>query len=61
MNQHEPGSIVVGVDVGEPKNGFHAVALRDEQYCEKLSTPIAKEVAAWCQRLKVSVVGIDAP
>jgi len=61
MKQHAPGSIVVGVDVGGPKKGFHAVALRDEQYCEKFSTPIAKEVAAWCRKLKASVVGIDAP
>lgn len=61
MNQHEPGSIVVGVDVGGPKKGFHAVAIQDGQYREKLSTLIAEEVAAWCRRLKASVVGIDAP
>lgn len=61
MNQHELGSIVVGVDVGGPKKGFHAVALQDGQYREKLSTLIAEEVAAWCRRLKSSVVGIDAP
>jgi predicted nuclease with RNAse H fold len=61
MNQHKPGSIVVGVDVGGPKKGFHAVALQDGQYCDKLATLIAEEVAAWCRRLKASVVGIDAP
>lgn len=49
------------MDVGEPKKGFHAVALQDGQYREKHSTLIAQEVAAWCRRLKVSVVGIDAP
>ncbi|MDH4237263.1 MAG: hypothetical protein OEV17_08475 [Nitrospira sp.] len=38
MNQHEPGSIVVGVDVGGPKQGFHAVALQGGQYREQLST-----------------------
>jgi hypothetical protein len=32
MNQHKTGSIVVGVDVGGPKNGFHAVALHDGSY-----------------------------
>jgi len=31
MKQHEPGSIVVGVDVGGPTKGFHAVALQDGQ------------------------------
>ena len=29
MNHHEPGSIVVGVDVGGLKKGFHAVAFQD--------------------------------
>jgi hypothetical protein len=38
MNRQEPGSIVVGVDVGGPKKGFHAVALRDGQCREPLST-----------------------
>jgi len=61
MNQRELGSTVVGVDVGGPKKGFHAVALQGGQYREQLSTLIAEEVAAWCRRLKVSVVGIDAP
>lgn len=35
MNQHKPGSIVVGVDVGGPNKGFHAVALRDGHYGEQ--------------------------
>lgn len=61
MNQHKPGSIVVGVDVGGPQKGFHAVALQDGHYREQLSTPIAEEVAAWCRRLTASAVGIDAP
>jgi len=49
------------VDVGWPKKGFHAVALQDGQYREQRSTLMAEEVAAWCRRLKVSAVGIDAP
>lgn len=61
MNQRELGSTVVGVDVGGPKKGFHAVALQGGQYREQLYTLIAAEIAAWCRRLKVSVVGIDAP
>jgi predicted nuclease with RNAse H fold len=61
MNQHEPGSIVVGVDVGGPKKGFHAVALQDGQYRARLSTLMAEEVADWCRRLKASAIGIDAP
>jgi predicted nuclease with RNAse H fold len=61
MSHRDSGSIVVGVDVGGPKKGFHAVALQDGQYCEKLSTLIAADIAEWCRRLKASVVGIDAP
>lgn len=51
MNHHETGSIVVGVDVGGPTEGFHAVALQDGKYREQLATLIAEEVAAWCRRL----------
>ena len=61
MNQRELGSTVVGVDVGGPKKGFHAVAIQDGQYREKLSTLLVEEVVAWCRRLKASAVGIDAP
>jgi predicted nuclease with RNAse H fold len=61
MSQHQPGSIVVGVDVGGLTKGFHAVALLDGQYREKLSSLMAAEIAAWCRRLKASVIGIDAP
>jgi len=61
MKQHKFGSIVVGVDVGGPKKGFHAVALQDGQYREKHSTLIAADIAEWCRSLKASVVGIDAP
>ncbi len=48
MKRRELGSIVVGVDVGGPKKGFHAVALQDGHSREPLSTHIAEEVAAWC-------------
>ena len=61
MSHRDSGSIVVGVDVGGPKKGFHAVALQGGQYREKLSALIAADIAEWCRRLKASVVGIDAP
>lgn len=32
MKQHGPDSIVVGVDVGGPTKGFHAVALQEGHY-----------------------------
>ncbi len=61
MNHHGPGSIVVGVDVGGPKKGFHAVALQDGHYHEQFSTLLPTEIAAWCRRLTAAAVGIDAP
>jgi predicted nuclease with RNAse H fold len=61
MNQHEPGAIVVGVDVGGLKKGFHAIAFQDGHYREKFSTLIPSEIAEWCRKLKASVVGVDAP
>lgn len=61
MTERKPVSIVIGVDVGGFKKGFHAVALRGGQYSEKLSTREPADVAEWCRRLKASVVGIDAP
>lgn len=45
MNQHELGSIVVGVDVGGPKKGFHTVALRDGQYRAQRSALIKTQGA----------------
>lgn len=56
MTHHEPGAIVVGVDVGGSKKGFHAVALQDGQYREKFSTLSATDIAAWCRRLKASMI-----
>jgi hypothetical protein len=46
MNQLKLGSIVVGVDVGGPTKGFHAVALQDGQYHERPSELIAEKVEA---------------
>jgi predicted nuclease with RNAse H fold len=54
-------SVVVGVDVGGPKKGFHAVALLDRQLLEKFATRNAGAMVAWCRKLDASVVGIDAP
>lgn len=53
--------IVVGVDVGGPKKGYHAVVLEGGQYREKLSTLAVEEVADWCRSHKASLIGIDAP
>lgn len=52
---------VAGVDVGGPKKGFHAVALRDGAYLDKFSAHEASAIAAWCLGVGARLVGVDAP
>lgn len=60
-SQHRPRS-VVGIDVGGPRKGFHAVALRDGAYAGQWHTRDARELAAWCHgRMHAQVVAVDAP
>lgn len=61
MRHNSSDSVVVGVDVGGPKKGFHAVALRKGRVIEKFGAHDAAAVVAWCRKLDASVVGIDAP
>ena len=62
MSSHfDSAPVVVGVDVGGSKKGFHAVALREGQFLEKCATLDPAEVVEWCQKLDATVVGIDAP
>ena len=56
--------IVAGIDVGGPRKGFHAVALRDRSYFEKFESKgetAVTEVAAWCRRIGARIIGVDAP
>ena len=54
-------SIVVGVDVGGVKKGFHAVALCEGRFLQKFTTCYPPAVLTWCRTLQASVIGIDAP
>lgn len=54
-------TIVAGIDVGGPRKGFHAVALRDGRYLGKHVAANAGEIAAWCREIGARVVGVDAP
>jgi hypothetical protein len=47
MKQHTPGSIVIGVDVGGPKKGFHAVALDSSRESSQLGCGRLGHVPAW--------------
>lgn len=53
--------ISIGVDVGGSARGFHAVALADGQYRDKLHSCDAPEIAAWCIRMRARNVAVDAP
>lgn len=61
MSRTPRAPVVVGVDVGGPKKGFHAVALREGHILDTCATLKAAEMVAWCRKLDASVVGIDAP
>ena len=53
--------VVVGIDVGGARKGFHAVALRDGELLGRFASADPKTVAAWCRRIGARAVGVDAP
>lgn len=56
------GSIVVGIDVGGTRKGFHAVALANGLYLDQKKTGDTSELAAWCAHgIGARVVAVDAP
>lgn len=56
-----PETVAVGIDVGGPRKGFHAVALRDGLYLDQFASPDPFAVAAWCVQVGARAVAIDAP
>ncbi len=52
---------VIGIDVGGPRKGFHAVVLREGQICGTKTDCDPKVIVEWCLEQKASVVGVDAP
>jgi predicted nuclease with RNAse H fold len=52
---------VAGVDVGGPRKGYHAVALRAGKVVAKFRSRDAEEIATWLRGLGAEVVAIDAP
>ncbi|WKZ65803.1 MAG: DUF429 domain-containing protein [Flavobacteriales bacterium] len=54
--------IVVGIDVGGPTKGFHAVALAGGRYHATLASKDIAELAHWSVRdMGATVIAIDAP
>ncbi|HEU4684625.1 MAG TPA: DUF429 domain-containing protein [Nitrospira sp.] len=54
-------SIVVGIDVGGEKKGFHAVALCGGRFYGKSASCDPAKLAGWCRAVGAVAVGIDAP
>lgn len=52
---------VIGIDVGGPAKGFHAVALQGSEVLAKLRTRDPAALAHWCVKQKAIVVAVDAP
>lgn len=53
--------IVVGVDVGGKRKGFHAVALCGNSIIEMKKYPNASSIVEWCKHIQAVAVGVDAP
>lgn len=58
MNARE--QVVVGIDVGGERKGFHAVALRNGVF-EKATSIKPAEIVRWCLEWKANIVAVDAP
>lgn len=56
-----PAAIVVGIDVGGPAKGFHAVALQQSRHLGQFASRDPAEVAAWCRQMRALIIGVDAP
>ncbi|MBM5823562.1 MAG: DUF429 domain-containing protein [Cyanobacteria bacterium K_Offshore_surface_m2_011] len=58
----EAALATVGIDVGGPRKGFHAVALSGGAYAAQLATGDAEALAHWCRSVvRARVIAIDAP
>jgi predicted nuclease with RNAse H fold len=53
--------VVIGIDVGAPRKGFHAVALFQGTYHAVTASSDPQFIANWCRELDVGVIAIDAP
>lgn len=58
----QPSGVVVGIDVGGRRKGFHAVALRDGLYAGQLLSREVGEISRWCcETIGARLIAIDAP
>ena len=62
MPASRSSSVVVGIDVGGKKKGFHAVALKNGRYLDRIKSDDVAELVVWCvETVGASVVAVDAP
>jgi predicted nuclease with RNAse H fold len=53
--------VVVGIDVGGIRKGFHAVALKSGKYLEHRTSKDIDSLVNWCRGISAIIVAIDAP
>jgi hypothetical protein len=53
--------VVVGIDVGGPNKGFHAVSLHEHHIVDQLCSLDVGVVAEWRQKQSARIIRIDAP
>lgn len=61
MSPKKHKELLVGIDVGGQKKGFHAIAMRDVTILGKTSSCDPIEIATWCREIGATVVAVDAP
>lgn len=61
MSHKHRKELLVGIDVGGQKKGFHAIAMRDLTLLGKTCSCDPTEVASWCTEMGATVVAVDAP
>jgi predicted nuclease with RNAse H fold len=56
-----PAPVCAGIDVGGPRKGFHAVALRGRRIVATFVAADPAALAAWVRAVGAAVVAVDAP
>ena len=61
FKQSSSKQAVAGIDVGDDRKGFHAVALRDGRFIGQKTACDPEKIVEWCLRNEAGVVAVDAP
>lgn len=55
------GVTVIGIDVGGPRKGFHAVMLADGKFSRRYASSDVEQIVSWCRTVGATVIALDAP